>query len=256
VKVTIVPSSVLPDQVGRDQFLITYLINDTVAIDAGCLGFFGSVEDQAKVRHVLISHTHMDHVASLPIFVENCFDGRQDCVTILASKVVLDGLQSDIFNGRIWPDFIGMSSPKTPFMKVETIESGRSIQIDGLTITPVEVDHLVPTLGFVVDDGNSTVVIASDTGPTEELWRISRSRPNLKAIFLEAAFPNKMQGLADLSKHLTSAGFGVEAAKVGPGVTMIAVHIKARYRDEILSELDALKLDHLVIGEFGHSYSF
>jgi ribonuclease BN (tRNA processing enzyme) len=256
VKVTIVPSSVLADQLGCDQFLITYLINDTVAIDAGCLGFIGSVERQSKVRHVLISHTHMDHVASLPIFVENCFDGRQDCVTVLASKLVLDGLQSDIFNGRLWPDFIGMSSPKTPFMKVETIESGRAIQIDNLTITPVAVDHLVPTLGFVLDDGDSTVVIASDTGPTEELWRIARARPNLKAIFLEAAFPNKMQALADISKHLTPAGFGVEAAKVGPGVTMIAVHIKARYRDEILSELDALKLDDLVIGEFGHSYSF
>ena len=256
MKVTIVPSSVLPDGVGRDQFLITYLINDTVVIDAGCIGFFGGAEEQAKVRHVLISHTHMDHVASLPIFVENCYDGRADCVTIHASRAVLDCLQSDIFNGRIWPDFIGMSSPQTPFLKVETIESGRAIRLDGLEITPVAVDHLVPTLGFVIDDGRSTVVIASDTGPTDELWRVARRRPNLKAVFLEAAFPDKMQGLADISKHLTSAGFGVEAGKVGPGVEMIAVHIKARFRDEILAELHALNLPELAIGEFGHSYTF
>ena len=256
MKVTVVPSSVSAAGFGTDQFLISYLINDTVAIDAGCLGFFGSALEQSRVRHVFISHTHIDHVASLPIFLENCFDGRADCVKLYASQSVIDCLHKDMFNGRIWPDFIGMSSPATPFVEVVPIASGQSLDVDGLTITVVAVDHLVPTLGFVIDDGRSTVVIPSDTGPTDEIWRVASSKPNLKAVILEAAFPNRMNGLAKLSRHLTPAAFGAEAAKLPAGVTYLAVHIKSRFRDEVIAELGALNLAGLTIGEFGKPYEF
>lgn len=256
MKVTVVPSSVVAAGFGINQFLISYLVNDTVAIDAGCLGFFGTADEQSRVRHVFISHTHIDHIASLPIFLENCFDGRADCIKLYASESVIDCLQRDMFNGRIWPDFIGMSSETTPFLKVEIIASGQTVVVDGLNITVVGVDHLVPTLGFVIDDGLSTLVIPSDTGPTDEIWRVANAKPNLKAVILEAAFPNRMAGLAKISKHLTPADFGDEAAKLQPGVTMVAVHIKARFRNEIIKELEALNLPGFIVGEFGKPYEF
>jgi ribonuclease BN (tRNA processing enzyme) len=256
VKVTVVPSSVSASGFGSDQFLISYLINDSVAIDAGCLGFFGTALEQSRVRHVFISHTHIDHVASLPIFLENCFDGRTDCVRLYASETVIDCLRRDMFNGRIWPDFIGMSSPETPFVEVVPIVSGQELVVDGLTVTVVGVDHLVPTLGFVIDDGKTTIVIPSDTGPTDEIWRVASAKPNLKAVILEAAFPNRMDALAKISRHLTPIDFGREAAKVPPGVTFLAVHIKSRFRGEVIKELHALGLPGLTIGEFGKAYEF
>ncbi len=256
MKVTVVPSSVSAVGFGSDQFLISYLINDSVAIDAGCLGFFGTALEQSRVRHVFISHTHIDHVASLPIFLENCFDGRADCVKLYASQNVIDCLHQDMFNGRIWPDFIAMSSPATPFVEIVPIVSGQVLNIDGLTISVVSVDHLVPTLGFVIDDGKSTVVIPSDTGPTDEIWRVASSKPNLKAVILEAAFPDRMDGLAKISKHLTPATFGAETAKLPRDVTMLAVHIKSRFRNEVVAELQALGLSNLIIGEFGKVYEF
>ena len=48
---------------GRHQFLSSCLLNDAVALDAGCLGFAHAPERQARVRHVLLSHTHLDHLA-------------------------------------------------------------------------------------------------------------------------------------------------------------------------------------------------
>ncbi len=256
MKVLVVPSSVNDAGVGDDQFLISYIINDTIAIDAGCLGFFRPALGQTPVRHVFISHTHIDHVASLPIFLENCYDGNPDCVTLHASKTVVDGLQKDMFNGRIWPDFIGMSSPSTPFMKVNLIESGESIEIDGVKITVISVDHLIPTVGYIIEDGTSTVIIPSDTGPTEEIWRIARHKQNVKGVFLEAAFPNSMSFLAKLSKHLTPAGFEIELEKMPRGTRFIAIHIKSRWRDEVIGELNALDHPHLEIGEFGKTYEF
>ena len=257
MKVTLIPASMSPDGVGQNQYLISYLINDTLAIDAGCIGFYGTPEQQAKIKDILISHTHADHVASLPIFVENAFEGGPDPVTIHGSSVVLDGIQRDIFNGRIWPDFIGMSVDQGPFLRINEIESGRTIELQGLRITPVAVDHLIPTLGFVIDDGVSCVVVASDTGPTDEIWRVAHATTRLRAVFLEAAFPNSMTGLANLSKHLTPAMFGEEARKLDRNdIDLVVVHIKPRFRVEIIQELEKLGLPNLVIGRLNETYTY
>ncbi|WP_435009818.1 MBL fold metallo-hydrolase [Tundrisphaera lichenicola] len=258
MKITLIPSSMSSDGVEQNQYLISYLINDCFAIDAGGLGFYGSPEQQSRVKHVLISHTHADHVASLPIFVENAFDTNPDCVTIHGSDVVLDCLQRDIFNGRIWPDFIGMSAAKIgPFLKLNQIEAGRPFDLPGVRITPIAVDHLVPTLGFLIEEGPTAVIVASDTGPTEELWKVARETPGLKAVFLEASFPNSMTELANLSKHLTPAMFGEEARKLGRDeVQLIVVHIKPRFRVQILAELEALGLPNLAIARFNETYTF
>ena len=104
---------------------------------------------------------------------------------------------------------------------------------------------------------SSSIVIASDTGPTDGLWKVARDRPRLKAVFLEAAFPNAMTGLANLSKHLTPAMFGEEARKLGrDDVALVVVHIKPRFRDQILAELEALNLPNLVIGRFNATYTY
>ena len=106
----------------------------------------------------------------------------------------MESLRHDVFNGRVWPDFIAMSATIGPFLRLHEIEAGRPVNLPdlGLAVTPVEVNHLVPTLGFLIDDGSSSIAIASDTGPTERLWEAGRACPNLKAVFLEAAFPNAM----------------------------------------------------------------
>jgi ribonuclease BN (tRNA processing enzyme) len=242
----------------QHQYTTTFLINDTLAIDAGSLGFYRSPVEQAEIHDVLISHTHADHVASLPIFIENAFEGRTVPVTVHGSRVVLDSLQTDIFNGRIWPDFIGMSATTGPvFMTTNELVSERMIKLQGLQITPVSVDHLVPTMGFVIDDGVDCIVIASDTGPTEKIWRVAHATTRLRAVFLEASFPNAMTGLAKVSKHLTPAMFGEEARKLDRNdIDLIVVHIKPRFYDTIVEELQALGLPNIKIARFNETYDF
>jgi ribonuclease BN (tRNA processing enzyme) len=256
VKVMLVPSSVSTDGAETHQFLTTILINDTVAIDAGSLGLYGGPREQSRVRHVLISHSHIDHLGSLPVFVENVYEGRSDCVTIYGSAAVLDALRRDIFNGRVWPDFIGMSSPATPFLKVQTLESGKPVEIDGLSITPVDVNHVVPTHGFLIDDGSVAVAISSDTGPTDELWKHANRVPHLKAVFLEATFPNALGRLATISGHHTPATFARDVQKIKGPVRLIALHIKPSVHTEVVRELEALGLPNLEIRQIGKTYQF
>src|SRR5262249_13178810 len=156
-------------------------------IDSGSLGFHRSPAEQARIKHVFLSHTHMDHVASLPIFLENAYTGGSDAVTVHGSAATLRCLQSDLFNGRLWADFIPLSRPEAPFMKLAPLTPGRPVEVAGLRITPVPVHHVVPTFGFVIEDESAAVVVSSDTGPTEELWVRANALAHLEAVILEAS---------------------------------------------------------------------
>jgi cAMP phosphodiesterase len=256
VKIQLLPSSVADKPDGPNQYFTSYIVNDRLAVDAGSLGLFQSPQEQSRIKHVLLSHSHIDHLAALPIFVENIYEGSQDCVTIHGSPPVLDCLQKDIFNDRIWPDFIRISREVTPLLKLAALEPFKPLELEGLKITPIPVDHIVPTLGFLIEEEDTAAIIVSDTGPTQKIWEVANATPRLKGVFLEAAFPNSMASLATTAKHLTPTLFAVEARKLKRPATLIAVHIKPRFRDLIVSELLSLGLENLQIGESGKVYRF
>ena len=117
---------------GGHRFLASYVVNDVLAIDAGCIGFISPVEDQKQIKHVLLSHTHIDHIASLPIFVDNVYDRSPECMTIYGNEAVLECLRSDIFNDRVWPNMIQMSESEFPFLNLQLLNSETPIEIDNL----------------------------------------------------------------------------------------------------------------------------
>ena len=139
-------------------------------------------------------------------------------------------------------------------MSRETYELERALE--GLRITAIPVDHVVPTFGFLVEEEGAAVLIVGDTGPTEAIWQFANRTPNLKAVFLEATFPNSMVRLAEVSKHLTPSLFGREIGKLKHRPRVVAVHIKARYRDQIIGELDKLAIPELEIGAMDKVHAF
>ncbi len=237
------------------QFLVSFLVNGTVAIDAGSLGLLANLERQQAVRHVFVTHEHLDHIATLPIFLENVYSAGPDCVEILGTADVLDFLHGDIFNGRVWPDFFNLSRPDNAFLRTTVLEPMVPVQRAGLSITPVPVSHGVDTIGLVVDDGVSAVAFPSDTGPTQLLWEHLADLPHLRAVFLEASFPSTHSELAALTGHLCTRTFPAEAAKAPRGVRTIVVHRKARFAAQIARELDELGLHDVELVRPGHVYT-
>src|SRR5262249_60426609 len=97
------PSSEATGLRRRQQFLSTYLVGESVAVDAGCLGLHGSPADQVKVKHLFLTHSHIDHLASLPVFLENVYRPGVPCVTVYGNEAVLDSLRRDFFTDRARP---------------------------------------------------------------------------------------------------------------------------------------------------------
>lgn len=256
MKITLIPSGHAAAGGTPHQYLTSYLINERVAIDAGCIGFWHGPAEQAAIQHLFISHTHIDHLASLPIFLENVVGLKHSGVTLYANEAVQQSLRLDLFNGRVWPNFLELAINKKPLVTMETLQSGRCVEVEGLRITPVAVDHAVPTLGFIIEDQTAAVVISSDTGPTAEIWARANQAANLKAVFLEASFPNDMAELASRTKHLTPAGFVGEMKKVTRPARFIAVHLKAQFREHLRQELLSHRLANLEFAQFGAAYEF
>jgi len=175
-------------------------------------------------------------------------------VEVLASRQVIDFLHSDMFNGRVWPDFIDLSRPDDAFVRATAIEPLQSVTRAGLTITPVPVSHGVDTTGIVVDDGRTAVAFPSDTGPTECFWEHLASLDRLKAVFLEASFPRSLADLAAITGHLSTATFADEIRKLPRQVRWIVVHRKARYAAVIAQELESLGLANVELVRPGHAY--
>ena len=232
------------------------MINDTVAVDCGALGFWSTSEAQARIKNLFLTHSHADHIATLPIFVENSYEGKPDCVTVWGNAAVLNCIREDIFNDRFWPDFLRLAPPGAPFLELAKLESEVPVVVDGIRVTPVLVNHTVRCFGMILQTRRSSVVIISDTAPTERIWEIASGLPNLKAVYLEAAFPNKMHELAVVSKHLTPTMFGAETKKLRQPTTFVALHLKARYREKIGAELMALGLSKLQLAIPNREYTW
>ena len=81
MRVELLPSSQPPSD---RQFLVTYLINDQVAIDAGSIGLLSDLNRQQQVEHVFVTHQHIDHIATLPILLENVYEPGPKSIEVLA----------------------------------------------------------------------------------------------------------------------------------------------------------------------------
>ena len=253
MRVELLPSC-LP--AGDAQFLVSYLVDDAVAIDGGSVGLLADLDRQRRVRHVFVTHEHLDHIATLPIFLENVYEPGPDCVEILAGEAVMEYLAVDVFNDRVWPDFFALSTGEDRFLRGTPLEPGRPVQRAGMTFTPVPVSHALSTLGLIIDDGRAVVVVPSDTGPTEAIWRVAAATGRVAAVFLECSFPAALADLAARVGHLSTLTFAAEVAKLPRGVRVIVVHRKARYAESIAREIASLGLPGVEMVRPGFGYDF
>ena len=240
-----------------EQRLTCFLIDETVAVDAGSIALALSAEQREKVRDIIVTHPHMDHIASLPIFIDDLYPTLKRPIRVYATQVVIDLLERDIFNWNVYPRFSELKNDFGPVMEYVPVPEGQEFQVAHLKVTVVPVNHIVPTVGLLVSDGRSTVAFSSDTAETEEFWTLVNSAAKVDALLIETSFPNSMAQLAEVSRHFTPASLERELGKLNHnGLDILAVHIKPAYRETIIEELKALNIAGLGVMEPGRTYTW
>ena len=238
--------------VTRSRRACGFVLNDSLLLDAGTAGAALTFEEQRRLRHVLISHLHFDHIQGLPTLADTLIDDPGRPLALVSIPEVLKGLQSYIFNGEVYPDFMRLPSADQPVFALQPLEAEREVKLGGARVTAIPVNHQVPTVGFIIEEGDAAVVYSGDTYETEALWRAAARVPNLKAAFIEVSFPDALTELARVSAHLTPRLFAQEFKKIGrPDLPVYAYHIKPRFRETITEELGRLDIPNVRVLEEG-----
>lgn len=232
------------------------LINDGIALDAGSLSQALPIERQRAVQSIVLSHSHMDHTNSLPFFIENVFGKLRDAVDVYASAPTIYALRKHLFNNDTWPDFTRLPNHLLPSIRFHEIAEEVPFTIDGVRFTPIAVEHLVPTFGYLIEQGESAVLWSSDTGPTRRLWEVANAVGTLKAVCVDTSFDNALQQIADLSMHLTPQTLEVELRKLSRACPVLLHHLKPPCRAAIVAEVRALHHPDLDFLEQGRIYRF
>lgn len=240
-----------------EQRLTCFLIDDCVAVDAGSIAIALTNEQRPKVKDIIVTHPHLDHIASLPIFIDDLYPTLKEPVRVHATPEVIALLERDVFNWNVYPRFSDLKNDYGPVMQYVPVPLGTPFKVAHLSVTAVEVNHIVPTVGLVVSDGKKSVAFSSDTAETEEFWKIVNEMKGLDALLIEASFPDRMAKLAEVSRHFTPASLHEELKKLNHnGMDIMAVHLKPTYREEIIAELKALNIPNLSVMEPGKIYSW
>lgn len=257
MKLRLLPSSFNPDGSASGlQHLTSFLIDDRVAIDAGSLALSLTSEQREKIRDIIITHAHLDHIAALPLFIDDQFSEIREPIRIYAAPEVLETLERHIFNWSVYPRFSELENRYGKIIDYRPITEN-PFDILHLRVSPIPVNHKVPTYGFVVSDSHSTIAITGDTANMDDFWQRLSEFKRLDALLIECAFPDELGELAAMSHHLTPEGLARELEKFSfTDCPVYVINMKPAYREKITAQLAGLSIKRLRNLEIGRLYEF
>ncbi len=223
---------------GRHLRTTSILVNRNVLIDAGTGVADLSLAELAAIDHVFLTHTHLDHIAALPLMVDTVGDMRDRPLIVHGSEAVLQILRNHIFNWAIWPDFSEIPTPEAPFMQFKPLRVGQKIRIDALTVTAVPAVHTVPAVGYRLDSGEGSLVFTGDTTVNDRFWPVVNKIANLRHLIIECAFSNREERLARISKHMCPSMLAGELLKLERDCEIHITHLKPGQIELTMGELE------------------
>jgi len=202
------------------------LVDEDVLVDAGTGVGDLTLEALARIDHIFVSHSHLDHVTSIPFLVDTVCWMRNKPIVVYGIKETLDILRAHLFNWKIWPDFTQIPSAQKPFMAYREIEPGETVEIRGRRFTAIPANHTVPAVGYAIETAKGALIYTGDTAPNEALWNVVNRTPNLKYLIIETAFSNKEREIAAASKHLCPDMLAEELARMSVTPEVFITHLK------------------------------
>ena len=212
--------------IGGSLRTTSMLLDNDILIDAGTGVGDLSIDELSRIDHVFLTHSHLDHVTSIPFLVDSVGWMRDKPLTVYAIEPTLEIIRQHLFNWKLWPDFTQIPDPEKPFLRYQAISQGASVTIDGRTLTALPANHVVPAVGFRLDSGHASLVFTGDTTTNDALWKEVNRIENLKYLLIETAFCNREKDLAVASKHLCPSLLAVELGKLTRSADIYITHLK------------------------------
>ena len=213
------------------------LLDRDVLIDAGTGVCDLSLDELRVIDHVFVTHSHLDHIASIPFILDSVASMRDQPLTVYATAETLKSLQLYIFNWKIWPDFSQIPNPQQPYLRYQTIAVGETVRLNGRAITALPAKHVVHAIGFHLDSGSGSLVYTGDTTTQDAFWEVVNRIDKLEYLIIESAFPNAEKNLAELSMHLCPSLLAADLLKLQRKPRIFITHLKPGESELTMQEI-------------------
>lgn len=225
--------------IGGNLHTTSFLLDHDVLIDAGTGVNELSLTELSVIDHIFVTHSHLDHIACIPLLVDSVGSMRDRPLTIYATEDTLDILKQHIFNWKVWPDFSEVPTARQPFMRYQAIALGETVVLNGRSITAIPANHVVPAVGYHLDSGKASLVYSGDTTSNDALWDAVNKIANLRYLLIETAFSNSEKELAILSKHLCPSLLVEELKKFQGTAEVFITHLKPGEVELTMKEIES-----------------
>jgi cAMP phosphodiesterase len=223
------------------------LINDSFLIDAGSCASALPLKRQALITDIFITHPHIDHIKDICFLIENSFFPQREPIVLRSTESILSDIHKHMFNNILWPDFTKIpvdSVTNKIILKFEPINESETFQ--GIKFKTIPVNHPGNAIGFILDSGESQILFTGDTGPTDLIWQEANKCENLKAIFTEISFPNRMKQLAIVSGHYTTDQLLDDLGKLkNKNIPIFIAHFKPLFFEDLMDEFYRFKSENI-----------
>ncbi|MGH8677897.1 MAG: MBL fold metallo-hydrolase [Burkholderiales bacterium] len=224
--------------IGGNLRTTSMLVDHDVLIDAGTGVVDLTLSELELIDHVFLTHSHLDHVASLPLIVDTIGPIRKRPFTVHCTSATQKILKDHVFNWKMWPDFSEIPTRAAPYLRWQTIELGETTELNGRRFTALPANHVVPAIGYWLDSGQASLVFTGDTTTNDALWVEVNKIRNLRFLIIETAFPNTERELAVQSKHLCPSLLAAELAKLENPPRIYITHLKPGAGTQTMAEVE------------------
>ena len=222
--------------IGQQARTSSYLVDDDILLDAGTGVGDLPLDEMRKISHIFITHSHLDHVATIPLLVDTLFSDIKQPVIVHALQETIDALKKHIFNWTIWPDFTELPDKESPVLKFEVMKVGEVIELNGRSIEMIEVNHIVPAVGYVVKTRDAVFAYSGDTTTNNTLWPVLNRYPRLDFLVIESGFANHDIELAHLARHYCPSLLAEDLKKLNHKPRIGISHLKPGEEQLIMDE--------------------
>ena len=223
--------------IGGNARTTSMLLDNDVLIDAGTGVGDLSLSELSLIDHVFVTHSHLDHIACIPLLMDSVGFMRDKPLVIHATEATLEIIRQHVFNGKIWPDFTRIPNVNQPFMQYQPLNVGQTVALGTRRITALAVNHIVPAVGFQLDSGEGSLVFSGDTTTNDTLWSAINQISNLRYLIVESAFCNADMKLAELSRHFCPTLLAADLLKLKLEPEIYITHLKPGEVDLIMQEI-------------------
>jgi len=212
------------------------LVDHDVLIDAGSGVGDLTLDEMRGIRHIFLTHSHMDHFAFLPLLVDSIFESIKQPILIHAQPETISALEQHIFNWVIWPDFASLPTAEHPVMQFEPMTPGSVLALDDRRFEMIRVNHIVPGVGYRVETDRASFAFSGDTTTDDNFWQTLNSHDRLDLLIVEAAFANDELELSKKAGHYTPGLLADDLKKLQHRPEIYLSHTKPGQEDKILQE--------------------